>query len=53
MPGGNKAASNGAGLRYQQGGISGFVEVAKPLLRNVAAQGKRDARAFAGVKYGF
>jgi hemolysin activation/secretion protein len=51
--GGDKAAALGVGVRYQQGPVAGFVECAKPLQRDVAAQGERKARAFAGIKYGF
>ncbi len=48
------AASAGLGLRYNYGRyLSGFVELAKPLTRIVAAEGNRKARAYAGLSLRF
>ena len=48
------AASAGLGLRYGFGRyLSGFVEIAKPLTRIVAAEGNRNPRAYAGLSVGF
>ena len=44
------ATSAGLGLRFDAGRrVTGYVEVAKPLTRVVAAEGNRDARAYAGL----
>jgi hemolysin activation/secretion protein len=43
-------ASAGIGLRFgAEAGVSGFVEIAKPLTRLVASRGDRDARPHAGL----
>jgi len=48
------AASAGLGLRMSLGQyVSGFVEVAKPLTRDVFAEGNRDARGYAGLSIRF
>jgi hemolysin activation/secretion protein len=48
------AASAGVGLRLNLGpDISCFGEFAKPLTRNVSAEGDRDARAYGGVSIRF
>ncbi len=47
-------ASAGLGLRYSFGRyLSGFIEVAKPLTRVVAAEGNRDPRGYAGLSLRF
>lgn len=48
------AASAGLGLRISMSqNISGFVEVAKPLTHEVAAENNRDTRGYAGVSIRF
>ncbi|CAN5775315.1 two-partner secretion system transporter CdrB [soil metagenome] len=48
------AASVGAGVRFNAfGQASGYVELAKPLTRNVALEGNRDARVFAALRWTF
>jgi hemolysin activation/secretion protein len=43
-------ASWGGGVRFgSASGWRGYLELAKPLWRNVASQGNRDARVFAGI----
>ena len=50
----DSAASAGAGLRFDFGqSISGYIEVAKPLTREVLAEGNKDARAFDAITYSF
>lgn len=44
------AAAAGLGLRFSLGRhVSGFAELAKPLTRDVAAEGNRDARGYVGL----
>ena len=53
-PASESAASAGLGLRYNFGRyLSGFVEIAKPLTRAVAAEGNRNPRAYAGLSVRF
>jgi hemolysin activation/secretion protein len=48
------AASTGLGLRFDAGRhVSGYIEIAKPLTRLVAAEGDRGARAYAGLSLRF
>lgn len=48
------AASSGLGLRWSLSrNVSGFLEVAKPLTRDVAGEGDRKARFYAGVSLRF
>jgi hemolysin activation/secretion protein len=48
------AASAGAGVRLSLGkSLSGYIEVAKPLTREVFAEGNKDARFYGGISYSF
>ena len=48
------AASTGLGIRFNlQRDFSGYVELGMPLIKNVAAEGNRSARLFAGVQANF
>ena len=48
------ATSAGLGVRFDVGRLlSGYLEVAKPLTRTVAAEGQRDPRAFGGLSLRF
>lgn len=46
-------ASTGLGVRIMNGGFSSYMEVDKPLTREVAAQGNNDIRVFGGLAYQF
>jgi len=50
---GASAATAGLGARYAAGALNAFIEAAKPLRRDVAAEGDRKARLFAGIRYSF
>lgn len=53
-PSSEYAASAGIGLRLSLGkSVSGYLEMAKPLTRDVAAEGNREARAYAGLNLRF
>jgi len=53
-PASESAASAGLGLRYTFGRyLSGFVEIAKPLTRAVAAEENHNARVYAGLSVRF
>ncbi|MEP4486888.1 MAG: POTRA domain-containing protein [Halioglobus sp.] len=48
------AASAGGGMRLNLGNsIAGYVEIAKPLTREVLAEGNKDARIYGAVSYRF
>ncbi|KAI5916451.1 ShlB/FhaC/HecB family hemolysin secretion/activation protein [Thauera sp. 2A1] len=50
----SSAASAGIGLRFDlTRNFSGFVEIAKPLTRTVAAEGNRDLRGYVGLSARF
>jgi hemolysin activation/secretion protein len=54
QPRAESATSAGLGLRFSVArGFTGFVELAKPLTRDVAAEGDRDARLFGALAYRF
>ena len=54
FPASESAASAGAGLRFDAGRhVSGFVELAKPLTRIVAAEGDKSLRGYAGLSLRF
>ncbi|TXS96606.1 ShlB/FhaC/HecB family hemolysin secretion/activation protein [Parahaliea maris] len=48
------AAAAGGGLRIDLGSsVTGYIEIAKPLTRDVFAEGNRDARVFGAVSFSF